>query len=597
MTSATTLTTPTAVTARTARQSLMAMGDAVRRFAALLDLSAASLAAHEASERLEVSTRLPVERLSQVDGVALEACFALFGDDLRLDFALDGLGGLDPDMPLPTAPTRVTLCAGEDVAALLATFTRAAAEASAAGALPAEGSVEVRLALGKARAVAAVRALLAVRGSPEVGAPAPAVVVYYQAEAWQRMLTLAALPLWMAGDALGAERPTLVVLCGAAGLLEGAALTIWGARSPDDVAPALPTWAMWRRFVRRAEQARALRRGESVVMDDLGSITTAHLCLVERASGLAATVRALACMRAEVAAVALASVVTGTCAEGLCLRFGGTHPATCVVAARGREDGDAAQGEEASVWVALGRLAEWAYGGAGDGDSERLLVARECLARELPGGEAVALATVAQAAERALAAARANMAILRRGRTEQYFRLRQAAQDAVAQYAESVRVAGGALASDVVDNVYRTVGLLVAVVIGALLQPASSLVVVRLAALLYTGYVAFVLLFYVRSRADRHVLDRASFERRVSVMSELSATERAALTLPAREAERYFARYLRRTRIIYRTLLVAGALVAMLLFTPLSQSLPIAHPAATHTSAQPTMQPTSQPHR
>lgn len=281
----------TSPSARVAQHSLAAMGSAMARLAEVLGVPASSLAAHEVSDRLEVSARLPVARLPVVVGAPLDGWFALFGDDLRLDFALDEMGGLDADVPLGAAPLRVTLCAGDNVAAALADFVRAVAEASAAGALPAEGSAGVRLALGKTRAVAAARALLDTLTSEDASAPEPAVLVYYQAAAWRRMLTLAALPLWTANGETWGGRPALVVLCDAAGMLEGVALTLWGACSPGDVMPSVPTRATWRRFERRAAQAYALRLEESAALDDLGSITAAHLRLVERAAGLEAMAR------------------------------------------------------------------------------------------------------------------------------------------------------------------------------------------------------------------------------------------------------------------------------------------------------------------
>lgn len=561
--------TPT--TASQATTTLRAMGVAVGELADALHLSAATLQAHEAPDRLEVRARLSPDALSRLASAPVVRWFALFGEDLCLDLSVDGL---DAEAGLVESPPAVTLRSDEQPERVLAAFVSAVNEAEALGAIAEEGGILARLAIGKSRALAAAYAALARGPVMDGSVTAPSVTVYYQASAWRRLLTLAAVPTWEDVGMLRAAAPTVVVLCDAEGVLAGTALSVWGARSACDPASLMPSRSIWRRFVARAEEVCALRQAESMAADDLGALTPAHLRLSAREPGLEAMADALARLRAEVTALYLASAVTGACADGFSLRFAGARPASCVVRGEKMPDIGANSDEGREAWAALARMAAWAYGGVGASAGERLVVARECLARELPAGRNVTLAELGGASGTALEAARANLAILRRGQTERYFQSRQAALDAVAVYAEGVRAAGSALASDVVENVYRTVGLLVAVGIAALLQPASSLLVVRVAAMLYTAYVGFVLVFYLRSRQDRQSLDRAGFERRLGATRELSPSERRVLTLPASEADVYFARYLARARAIYWGLIVAGALLTILLLTPLTGSLP-----------------------
>lgn len=585
-----------------ARRALGDMGQAVAHLAETLNISAATLQAHEAADRLEVSARLPLERLSRLMAAPLDTWFALFGDDLCLDCAL---AGLDSDVG-PEALT-VQLRARKAPSVALAAFARAFRRVAASGVVLEEGYIAVRLALGKARAVAVASAVLADLGDADTrggGSAMPTVVVYYQSAAWERMLALAAVPFWEASELFSAERPTLVVLCDVAGLLEGVAFGVWGVHSPDDILPHAPSRAAWRRFAQRAAEVRALWRAESLIggsaAEDHALLTPDHLRLRSRAPGLDVTVRLLSHLRAEVAALYLASMADVAGGE-LRLRFG-RYGVTCALRQGGEhvDPGEDSQMRGDTTATAaiddLAVLAEWAYGGEGETRGERLLVARDCLGHELATDRAGTLASVARAAGPALQAARANLRILRRGQTERYFHLRQAAQDAVAEYAEGVRAAASALAGEVVDNVYRTVGLLVAVMVAALLQPASSLLLVRVAAVLYTLYAAFVLGFYVRSRADRHDLDRADLAHRVSAMSELSPSERIALLTPAREAEGYFARYVARARRIYWVLIVAGALLAIVLFSPASRTLPLSAPTTRPTTTPSATSHTTRPH-
>ena len=54
-------------------------------------------------------------------------------------------------------------------------------------------------------------------------------------------------------------------------------------------------------------------------------------------------------------------------------------------------------------------------------------------------------------------------------------------------------------------------------------------------------------------------------------MAELTQAERERLRTPAAAAEAHFERYYRLTRRIYCVLIGAGALVFLLMFTPLAQ--------------------------
>ncbi|HET9978994.1 MAG TPA: hypothetical protein VFQ32_01010 [Ktedonobacterales bacterium] len=514
--------------------------DVVADAGAALNISPTRLAEGEALDRLEVVARFPVEQLARCDGARAQGWFAMLRDDLALDLRLDGQ---DPDMPDVAA----TLRAGADPAGALQAF-----QARAQSAAESQGdavNVEARLSAGKARALALARELVADR--PGVAAPAM-VAVFYTAAAWNRLLTLAGVPYLEQSGLVRGDGRTCVVICDSVGYLAGAALECVGAASPatPDWLPVTPS--AFRRFVAREAASRRLLTEESGWPDAPRILTTERLRLVERAPGMTATAARLAILRMELAAASLASVVQGTLSDGLTLHFAGTRPATCRLPGEG--DTEDAGGE------ALARLADWA---TRHGTVDTLIIARECLARELPPGRAVSLAEVARAAVDALEAAKANFTLFVRGQTDRYFAARQSAQDAVAEYAETVRKGVSDLTSDVVDNVYRTVGLLAAVVIAGLIQPAISPWLALAASILYSGYIVFVILFLLRARSDHFTLEQAALTTRLAAMSELTTAERERIREPAMSADAYYQRYVARARVIYRALLAAGVICAL----------------------------------
>ena len=156
--------------------------EVVADMGAALNIPPLRLAEGEALERLEVVARLTVEQFARCDSARLRGWFAALADDLALDLRLDGQ---DPDMPAVTASLR----AGNDPADALQTF-----QAAAQSAAETQGdaiSVEARLAVGKAHALALAHDVVAQR--PGVAAPAM-VAVFYTSAAWNQLISLAAVP-------------------------------------------------------------------------------------------------------------------------------------------------------------------------------------------------------------------------------------------------------------------------------------------------------------------------------------------------------------------------------------------------------------------
>lgn len=552
-------------------------GALVGEIGTALGISTAQLAAAEALERLETVLSLSVEQVAGWNGAQVAAWFAALDRDLQIDLRLSGVDS-------QTTAASVMLRVGRDPAGKLRDFvTSSEAAARSQGN---ELAVEVRVSVSKARAAAATATLVSGRGGylgTQEMLGHTRILVFYHSAAWYRLLSPRSMLAW---ESLGLARMdghTVVALCDATGYLAGFALDVIGAGLREE-----PRWlsisrSAWRQFQERSRRILNLREEESQWTDATISITPAHLRVEVRHPGLQQCMDRLAELRATLSAAFLASTVHGE-QEGLTLRFAGPHPTVCHIALSQNSSG-AAVAEQAYGSAALARLCDWAYENT---SSDKLMIARECLAQELAPGAALALLDLERAAVFALDASRANFMLYLRHNTEQYFRMRQQALDTVSDYAAGVRKAVADLTGDVVDNVYRTVGLLVGVVIAALLQPSLSLDVQRLAAFLYTLYITFVVVFVLDARRRHFTLESADLDARLAAMPELSSSELTRLRAQARGNDAHFERYFRWSRFIYVGLGAAGLIYLLLLFTPLVAYLPLAaHAVATASTGKP----------
>jgi hypothetical protein len=541
---------------------LRRMGEAVAQMKAILRTGPdAPGQVAESAERFVLGARTTVALFA--DGVerersALAAWFRLFQDDLEIDLRLDGL---DPD----AEPVRAELRAHEQMEARLREFLQ---RAKAVAATQGDDVVaDVRLTARKTHALAAARELLVVRseyaGTVEM-LDRTQVAVYYQTAAWNATIALRSIAAWEREGWFQVGGRALVIACDSAGYLAGMALDIVGAY--DETAPDWLTFsrAAWREFQMREERTRRLRAEESSWPTAPTAVTFDTVRLQERAPGFAETAWRLAALREALAAAYLASAALVEADGRLTLRFAGARPATCAL-----ETG--ALVEEPVADGALARLAAWAFH---SGASEALIIARECLARELRPGASVELSGVAQAAGLALGAAKANLTLYVRRNIEQYFRLREAAQEAVATYSDGVRKAVSDLTGTIVDDAYRIVGVLAAAVIAGVIQPDLTLFALRVATALFALYIGFVLAIVLRARWERFALEKQALRERLDGMPELTEGERVQIQRPSAESDAYFTRYYRWSRWIYLALGVFALLAFLLLWTPLAGALP-----------------------
>lgn len=540
--------------AHDALAALRARGEEIHAWARWLGADAATLAAAESLDRLELLCRVPAARLLSArlpaNASGGDTFSPAFGDDLRLQLEVVGL---DPDAdPVAVVVQSGDVSASRALRSFLAALRRVV-EREGEG-IP----VEARLTVGKAQAQTLARAALAV---PE-GSPATPSVLY-TARALAQLLTLRSLPYLehagvFAADTRG-EHPATMLVCDAAGLLAGPLLRVVGARV---MLPPSQTQAEARASRVQAFRARGMRRllvDEDTWPGALQAITPLHLFVSAQMPGLEDIAARLGALASALTAAYLAFSVRGSFEDGLLLTVG-TYPAPrCLLDEAALEAIVHQVAREPAQRDGAARLLEWAYR---HGFPDKLAIVRECLARELPPGKQCAASDVVQAMGMAYPAARANFALYLRGKTSDYFALRESALAAVTDYAAALRRTVGELAGEIVETLFRTVGLLLGVVVAALLQPHSSATVVQVATLLYALYLLFVLAFAMRSRADRFTLEHDALDARLGAMRELTAAERADLARPARAADALYTRYLRRALAVYAALLLAALVVA-----------------------------------
>ena len=155
------------------------------------------------------------------------------------------------------------------------------------------------------------------------------------------------------------------------------------------------------------------------------------------------------------------------------------------------------------------------------------------------------------------------------------FDRQQKMHDAVGSYVDATGERIRALGKEVVENVYKTVGVLVGVAIAYLLKPDQGPKLASAASFLYALYLLFILCFYLRPiwsdfiERHRSFLGRLAQDRDLRVLPK---TEMTRLSKTAEHVGRQFQKQYRRSTTIY-WFLIAGALMLSIVST-LSWALP-----------------------
>lgn len=517
------------------------------------------LASVESVDKIETKVRICAETLTNCDIQIVSDWFGLFETDLEIDVDVIGT---NPDAQYPTASLRYQRAVDRKLTSFveeIESYIRQGED---------DLMVDLRIYVAKHKVLAIATQLLEIRRhqADDLAIEVPSIVhVFYFSASWYRWLTPRALQQWESRKFINSNQRMVTILCDSEGYLSGIAFEIIGAGTLGDVRWLNVSRSAWHRFQERALQTRLMHERESSWAGAPQILTPSHLQLEERAPGLQGTARKVALMQTTLAAAFLASSVQSDANGQLIARYAGSRPTSCIITQ--------AEDWENVILDSPGNLsafASWAYD---SGSPDKLAIARECLALELPSGDSISLAKLDQIADNAFKAAKANFAQYLRHNSERYFQLRQQAVEAVRNYAESVRKTVNELTHDVVDNVFRVGSLLVGAFVAGILDSRLTLNIQRFAVAVIGGYVLFVLLYFMRTRQRRHKLDSVDLKSSLDALSELSSTEKKTIQAPISRADDEYEHQYQVACRVYLGMCVLCAIYFLFLFTPAASAI------------------------
>ncbi len=505
----------------------------------VLDISRSSLAQNETLESVPVWRRVPAATAVAWDEHTIASNLHIFGADAEL---LLTARGANATFDVPQAQFCGDQVGDSDVRAFIEDL-RALSEEQGN-----EIHVDIDLSIKKTQTQDHLRRLLSQmedwRGSAEMVAQTK-VVVCFQALAWQKLLTIKALWDWESKGLLSHGQRLVVALCDAEGYLSGPAIEVLGVKSDNLPLEPIVSRQAWNDFLERGSAIHALCSQESNWGIGSLTITPEHFDLHELRPGLSAVAEDFDRMQAALSAAYLASSVQIDQSKShIVLRFAGLRPSQMDLPYKSEQsvvNGDFSQ-------HALFDLVMWAYR---HGSPDKLLIARECLARDLPARTTVGLPYVESLARDTLDAAESNFIQYVRGSTSRYFELRQQAVDAVTAYADGVARTVSGFTADLVSNVYKVAGLLAGAIAAVLIEPAVTVQVLGLSVVVQVAFVVFSVLYALPAQKRHYNVEQAGLTRRLKVMEELSDRERQRIRDAAEDAEKEFDASYRRAFILY----------------------------------------------
>lgn len=567
--------------------SVRQYGKAIAQLADALALPHAVFTEGEASNRLEVNREFELDEAERWDIGEILRCCNLFGADLRLRLLLKGFDATFGQLDEHWKGSELQL---DDLRGFLSS-ARSIADLQGDSVI-----VDIRITVFKAEIARAVKALISTR--PEYLGTADMlskteVQVFYHAQAWRRLLSFNAL--WQREQSgLNQDGGRLfIALCDVSGYWAGSALEVWGVASEGEIPWYTLSREGWQDFLENTRKTRALREEESTWGIDLGLLTPEHFEMREVQEGNGQVLDVMNKLQAGISAAYLAnSVQPDRQYNNSVLRFAGPRPSQCYLPTTPVT----AVGEASDFSSkALFNLVTWAYL---HGSPDKLLLARECLARELPPRADITLPELEKLAVQVLDVAKANFAIYLRNNTAQYFQSRQQALDAVSAYASTVEKTVTDLSSDLVDNLYKDLGVAAAAIAAALIQPGARAFVIVAAIFVHVVYLLFVRFYIMPIRFNRYQNERTSLDDRLAKMSELSDDERTKIRAIAQNAETDFEASYVRTGWAYIVFCLVGTLfIVVSVLIAGSVTSGSLHPSQQHSTAvqTPTQQCFSQP--
>jgi multisubunit Na+/H+ antiporter MnhB subunit len=205
----------------------------------------------------------------------------------------------------------------------------------------------------------------------------------------------------------------------------------------------------------------------------------------------------------------------------------------------------------------------WAYADPKPARS-KLEIVRRVVASRLPPGTRTFAELIASAAD-LLSECGVQLRVLMDDNLADSFERRERIEKLVRDYVDQVSRQIESLSKEVVDNIYKTVGLLVAVALAYLLKPDGGTAVLVLGVTLYVAYILFILLFYLRSLEQEHQAKKEAFDQQKQelVRFQVLTSESLERLRSVTNQETKLQKKLKTVRVIYWGL-VAAAVVLLL---------------------------------
>jgi hypothetical protein len=144
---------------------------------------------------------------------------------------------------------------------------------------------------------------------------------------------------------------------------------------------------------------------------------------------------------------------------------------------------------EGDAAIPIYKLFTWAYENT---SSDKLEIMRQIISLQLEHNTTDNYTILRERAADMLGAAKSNFQIYLRRSVEMYFDKRLKVSEFIQKFSEETGASVSALTSELINNLYKTVGLILAVIIAALVDPKQTPPVVYWTSLLYLIYIGFI---------------------------------------------------------------------------------------------------------
>lgn len=164
----------------------------------------------------------------------------------------------------------------------------------------------------------------------------------------------------------------------------------------------------------------------------------------------------------------------------------------------------------------------WAYE---NHSTDKLGIARQMISLVLRGEAVVNYGLLVAKAGDLLASAKSNFKLYLKRSVELYFDKRLRVSEYLQKFNNAVGDDISQITTELVGNLYKTVGLILAVVIAILVDPDRSTSVIALSALLYFIYIGFILIYLLPSVYVRYKSEVEEYEQGVSELLDILSEE------------------------------------------------------------------------